>query len=121
LRAAMSPILVFMDVEGAEASLLDLGAIPALQDVDLLIETHDSFTPGCTDTLKHRFAATHDIECFASRPRRLSDYPANFLPFLPRLFPQLAVDLMDERRAGEQHWLYLAAKNGPARVAHLDD
>jgi hypothetical protein len=30
--------------------------------------------------------------------------------FLPRFFPRMTVDLMDERRAGVQQWLYLTPK-----------
>jgi hypothetical protein len=111
LQAATLPTLVFMDIEGAELHLLDPVATPALRDADILVETHDYFAPGCTENLISRFASTHRIERFVARPRILSDYPRDFLSFLPRFFPRLAVDLMDERRVGVQQWLYLAAKS----------
>jgi hypothetical protein len=112
LQAAVPPILVFMDIEGGELHLLDPVATPALRDTDILVETHDHFAPGCTEMLISRFASTHRIERFVARPRILSDYPREFLGFLPRFFPRLAVDLMNERRAGVQQWLYIAAKSG---------
>jgi hypothetical protein len=39
----------------------------------------------------------------------VADFPENFLPLLPKLFPRLAVDLMDERRMGIQQWLFCEA------------
>lgn len=115
LCAASPSQLVLMDVEGMEVELLDPVAVPALQHADILVETHDPFVPGCTETLIERFRQTHDIESYTSRPRILSDFPRNFLPPLPSWFPRLAVDLMDERRPGTQCWLFLTAKTATER------
>ncbi len=109
LAEAAGPVLVLMDVEGAEMALLDPSQIPRLQDVDILVETHDAFKPGCTDALISRFQTTHLIEQYSARPRVIGDFPADFLPVLRRRFPRLAVDLMDERRTGAQRWLLLSA------------
>ena len=102
--------LVFIDAEGAEVHLLNPAVVPELAFADVLVETHDSFIAGCTDLLLTRFAKTHNIETFVARPRVLSDYPQYFLPFLPRYFPKLVIDLMDERRTGVQRWLYMRTK-----------
>ena len=102
--------LVFMDIEGGEVGLLDPAATPALAVADIFVETHDSYVTGCTDLLKSRFAATHTIDEYVARPRTIADYPTNFLPTLPKMFPSLAVALMDERREGVQKWLYLKSK-----------
>ncbi|HZT86895.1 MAG TPA: hypothetical protein VFA12_02930 [Stellaceae bacterium] len=110
LRETPAPRLVLMDAEGAERDLLDPERVPELAGADVLAESHDVFVPGITETLIQRFQASHDIERYSSRPRVLSDFPENFLPALPRLCPGLALDLMDERRAGVQQWLYLGAK-----------
>jgi hypothetical protein len=101
--------LILMDIEGGESKLLDPATVPQLTSCDILVETHDAFIPGCTDLLINRFRATHEIFRYVARPRALSDYPADFLPLLRRWFPRFAVELMHERRAGEQQWLYLVA------------
>jgi hypothetical protein len=106
--------LVLMDIEGAEAKLLDPAAVTELARADILVETHDAFVPGCTETLIERFRPTHEIFRYAARPRALSDYPADFLPLLKRWFPNFAVELMHERRAGTQQWLYLVAHDAGA-------
>jgi hypothetical protein len=110
LQTAHQPTLVLMDIEGGESQLLDPSRCPELGNADILVETHDSFVPGCTDRLISRFGPTHQIERFVARQRVVSDYPRSFMGFLPRFFPRMTVDLMDERRAGVQQWLYLTPK-----------
>jgi hypothetical protein len=110
LQTASHPILVLMDVEGGELALLDPLEATELEDVDILVETHDMFAPGCTETLTRRFQPTHNIERRTTRARVLADFPPNFLRRYRRIFPQLAIDLMDERRPSQQHWLYMTAK-----------
>jgi hypothetical protein len=120
LDAAEGPTLVLMDIEGGEVELLDPQAIPSLAKADLLVETHDAFVADATATLIGRFRDTHDIACYSARPRSLSDFPPDFLPSLRRWFPELAVELMNERRTGLQRWLMLTAKS-PASVAATTD
>jgi hypothetical protein len=120
LEAAMGPALVVMDIEGGEVDLLDLLAIPELARADILVETHDAFVTGVTETLMGRFAATHEIACYAARPRVLSDFSPGFLPWFRRWFPDLAVELMNERRTGLQRWLLLTAKAGGARIVSTE-
>lgn len=109
LADAAKPRLIFMDIEGGEIELLDPGAAPELAFCDILVETHDAFVPGCTDTLIERFKSSHEIARYSARRRALADYPADFLPLLSRYFPKLVVELMDERRTGTQQWLYMVA------------
>jgi hypothetical protein len=109
LRAAIAgarpPILVVSDIEGYETELLDPVAIPELKGADLLIETHDESVRGCTEVMMDRFASTHAVERFVGRPRELSDLPARSLPLVRKLLPQMAIELMNERRSGPQQWL----------------
>jgi hypothetical protein len=109
LAATAGTPLIFMDIEGGEVELLDPRAIPELARADILVETHDSFVAGATETLIERFRDTHDIACYAARPRVLSDFPPGFLPPLRRWLPGLAVELMNERRTGQQRWLMLTS------------
>jgi len=108
---AVSPrTLIVMDIEGGEVEFLDPQAVPQLAQTDVLVETHDAFVAGTTETLIGRFSETHDVVCYTARPRRLGDFPPGFLPWLRRGFPRLAVELMNERRTGLQRWLVLTAK-----------
>jgi hypothetical protein len=111
LVQAKRPILLFADIEGFETQLLDPGFVPELRSADIVIETHDSFVPKCTEIMIARLGESHRIERVVARARTLADFPENFLPLLPRMFPQLALDLMDERRMGVQQWLYCEAND----------
>jgi hypothetical protein len=110
LEAASLPTLIVMDIEGAEVEFLDPQAVPQLARADILVEAHDAFVAGATETLIARFSETHEVVCYTARPRTLGDFPPGFLPWLRRGFPRLAVELMNERRTGLQHWLVMTAK-----------
>lgn len=118
LTAAEGPTLILMDIEGGEVELLDPLAVPQLARSDILVETHDAFVAEATATLMHRFGNTHDIACYTARPRVLGDFPSDFLPSLRRWLPNLAVELMNERRTGLQRWLMLTTKI-PANAAEV--
>ncbi|GJE62603.1 hypothetical protein [Methylobacterium trifolii] len=120
LRGALqdsSDTLVLMDIEGAEKALLDPAKVSELARVDVLVETHDVFAPGCTEALIARFSPTHDIERHRQRPRVLADFPTSFLPSLPRLAPRIAVALLDERRFGTQEWLHMTLRRPTAAAS----
>jgi hypothetical protein len=102
--------LVFTDIEGGELDLLDPARVPGLSEVDILVETHDAFVPGCTAELKGRFSESHNIEQIVARPRSLADFPSAIIPELSKFMPRTAVELMNERRTGIQMWLYLTVK-----------
>jgi hypothetical protein len=53
--------LVMVDTEGAELEILQPERGPALAGMWIIVETHDGFTPGALETLRTRFAATHDV------------------------------------------------------------
>lgn len=118
LGQAVQPVLLVMDIEGGESTLLDPRAVPELRHADILVETHDAFVPAITDALIERFLPTHQIECYTAQPRIPADFPAHFLPWFRRWFPRFAVDLMDERRTGIQRWLFLTAKEDGKSTAH---
>jgi hypothetical protein len=119
LEQSLGPALIFMDIEGAEVELLDPEAVPGLTRADILVETHDPFVPGCTAGIVARFEATHAIRQYTTSPRALSDFPPAFLPLLARTFPTTALELMDERRPGTQHWLFMTSKRRGRRAGEI--
>jgi hypothetical protein len=68
-------VLVICDIEGAEIEVLRPDAVPALRRVDLLVEMHDIIRKGCSDALRSRFDASHQIEVIPTRRRRTEDFP----------------------------------------------
>lgn len=110
LGGARGPTLIFADIEGAEADLLDPETVDELCRADMLVETHDDLRRGCTELLIRRFEQTHDIERICSRPRALTNFPSRQLPALAKCMPATAVELMSERRRGTQEWLYLQVR-----------
>jgi len=99
--------LVVIDVEGAEAELLDPVAVPALAHTTILVETHDLFRPGVSQLLRERFARTHRVETHSSRDRTLDDLPPDFLRWTRRAAPRASRTLMAEFRGASQEWLVL--------------
>ena len=111
LATVRKPALVLCDIEGGEVDLLDPELIGALRSVDLLVETHDQYVADCTEILRSRFAPTHAVQQFVGRPRVASDFPSAVLPLLTRMFPETAIELMNERRKEPQQWLLLTARD----------
>lgn len=108
---------ILCDIEGGEKELLDNDRIPALNEADILVETHDGLVSGCSKTLLQRFADTHEITSIYARVRTAHDFPADKLPFLARWMPRTAVELMNERRTGTQEWLFMRPRSRRAREA----
>jgi hypothetical protein len=110
LRAALGDgerTLVFSDVEGAEAILLDPRIVPELARVEMLVETHDCFLPGTRAALVERFCASHEIAVVEQRPRTVADAP----PLgTPRAFDGALYFWLVEGRPLDNHWLHLCPR-----------
>lgn len=61
--------LVICDCEGYEAVVLDPVAVPWLTKAAMLVELHDFAVKGATETVRQRFAPTHDIVIVRQAPR----------------------------------------------------
>lgn len=68
--------LVICDCEGFETEILRPDLAPWLRKASLLVELHDAFVPGTTETLSARFTATHDVRLIPEEPRDPACYPA---------------------------------------------
>lgn len=97
--------VVFCDIEGAEGTLLDPVAAPALLSADLLVEVHEGMKPGLLALLTDRFSPTHQV---TKLERRLDDSS------LPDWTQQLGdldrMLLMWEWRSTPTPWLWLKRK-----------
>lgn len=60
--------LIVSDCEGYEGELLCTAEIPALNTATMIIELHESFSPGVSSKILARFAPTHTIGQVSSRP-----------------------------------------------------
>jgi hypothetical protein len=106
------PALVIMDVEGAEATLLDPFVAPGLRDATIVVEVHDFVYDGMGELIVKRFAATHTIAEIWSRDRAVEDFPLHLPPWKRVLLRRLLLYMMWERRGRKMRWLYLRPKNG---------
>ena len=97
--------VIICDIEGAEETLLDPVAAPALRDVDLLVEVHEGMKAGRVDLLNTRFGTSHEI---LRIERRLDDSGlpgwTNDLGDLDRLL------LLWEWRSTPTPWLWMRRK-----------
>jgi hypothetical protein len=112
LTSPRSPVLLIVDIEGAELAVFDAEWAVQLADATLLIETHDHRMPGTSDRLRARFAATHQVEVCAPRDRTRRDLPPAVSSGLWRALSWLLVWLMKEPRAHTQQWLLFTPRRG---------
>ncbi|MBI3046083.1 MAG: hypothetical protein HYY86_00850 [Candidatus Harrisonbacteria bacterium] len=113
--------LIIMDIEGAEAILLDNFIIPKLNTCHIIVEIHDCCVfDGIGDMIQGRFKNTHKITEIWERKRMLEDFPM-ILPKLYNVFfkKYFIFNSMDEGRhdslaAGQSarmRWFYLEPFN----------
>ncbi|MFM8821284.1 MAG: hypothetical protein ACKOD3_12260 [Phenylobacterium sp.] len=101
---ASSPLLV-VDCEGYETTLLE--AAEPLAHCDLIVECHDFTDRNLTETLKGRFAGTHDIALVREGPRDPSAFP-----MLAKLSSFERWLMVCEWRPEVMHWLVLTSRRG---------
>lgn len=62
---------VLMDVEGAEDDLLRPDLAPVLDEMRIIVETHDIYRPGVLDRLVERFTPTHEVVRVDQQPKSM--------------------------------------------------
>jgi hypothetical protein len=106
---AQRPFVV-MDIEGAEAILLDPLQVDDLKRCAILVELHELAVPGVSELVRARFEPTHHIDEIQARSRTLQDFP---MP-LPGLYGSLragaAIQAMSERRVPNMSWLSMTPR-----------
>lgn len=99
-----------MDCKGYETQLLKMINPTILNKSDILVEMHQMYRPGCTQTLKERFSSTHVIEEIKGHHRSINDWPKK-IKLLRYLYPtELLLDFMDEGRPYPMNWFYMKPK-----------
>ncbi|MDU7589433.1 MAG: class I SAM-dependent methyltransferase [Acidovorax sp.] len=104
-------VLLLCDIEGAERDLLNPEQSPALQGMDIILESHECLIPGITQEIIRRFEASHAITLVQDNgQRQLQNAPAwfNNLAHLDQLLATW------EWRSGPTPWLVMKAKQGQA-------
>jgi hypothetical protein len=102
---ADQPTVIICDIEGAEGTLLDPIAAPALTRADILVEVHEGMAPGLMASLTGRFDATHAITPIG---RKLDD---TGLPDWTEGWSDMDRLLaLWEWRSGPTPWLWMQAK-----------
>ena len=97
---------VLIDVEGAEAMIVDKKQAPSLTRATMLIEMHEFCRPGYTAELFRLFEQTHEIQVFWETGRDAQDYP--YETFLTRWMPKRFVRrAVEEHRFHGQSWVWL--------------
>src|SRR5262245_35169026 len=77
LQAALpgvQPCLIIMDVEGAEAELLNPRNVPSLADSYIIVEIHDFIDERLGDRVLSQLQSTHSVEEVRSRKRAFWDF-----------------------------------------------
>jgi len=98
--------LIICDVEGFESELLDPRTIVGLMEASVLVELHDFFRPGASDTIRQAFDPTHVIEEIHSAERTWQDFPIK--GFFARLLPgSLVRRAMGEGRPQRMTWFWM--------------
>ena len=100
---------LLIDIEGAEATILEPALVGQLSRAELLIELHEMFVPGVTDLLQQRFASTHDQRIISATPlpRHRLDLSAWHLGDLDYA---TVSRIVAELREGETSWLHLTPR-----------
>jgi hypothetical protein len=107
LKDSVQPLLI-CDCEGCEEEWLDPLKSPNLKATTILVELHDCFIPGISQTIKERFRSSHDIQEFCAQPRALEDFKATGFGVLTA---EERLSLMDEGRDPEQRWYFMSPKS----------
>ena len=110
-------VLLMCDIEGAERDLLDPVASPALQGMDIIVESHECLTAGITQLLIDRFKDTHNITLVQDDGQRQLDKPPQWFIDMAHLDQLLATW---EWRSGPTPWLIMQAKEATRKAGPFE-
>lgn len=97
---------IICDVEGYEATLLDLELLPALRFATILVELHEFAVPHVTELLRGRFQHSHSIMEIWQEPRSRAEFP--YVSLITKLLPTAYLDwAVSEWRPNQMSWLWM--------------
>jgi hypothetical protein len=108
--SADEPVFIMMDIEGAEASLLDPRLVPGLCRSEILVELHEMFVPGVTQLLQERFAATHQQTLLPAATVHIGDLDRAVRDLIGT-DDRTLLRMIDEKREGQTTWLHLRPRS----------
>jgi hypothetical protein len=98
------PLLIIIDIEGAESHLLKPGKIPSLTNAHIIVEVHDYLDDRLGDTVSSQLKSTHVVEEVRTQTRTFRDfYEPRALWVRFWLLPYLK-QYADELRPGPMRW-----------------
>jgi hypothetical protein len=95
-------VALLSDCEGYERTLLDPASAPRLRHWPIIVELHEFIDPSITDTIRSRFAHTHDLEIIEGEDRL--DDAREELAFTSS---RRRAAILGERRPGRMRWAHL--------------
>ena len=107
LASKLEKAFLIVDVEGYEKVLLNPDTVPALKTATILVEVHDGFVEGCTETILQRFNGSHSISSFTSRDRFASEYPIESGLFKLPSMSSTVIKAIGDGRTMQNGWLLL--------------
>lgn len=106
----MSGVIV-CDCEGYEISLFDRKTVDELKNFYFIIELHDCFNVGISQTLKEIFSESHDIRIVHGLRDTDKAYLYN-MPPLQKYSLKERYSIVSERRLEPMDWLYCSPRTG---------
>jgi hypothetical protein len=96
-------VALLSDCEGYERTLLDPAVAPALKRWPILVELHEFIDASITETLRERFADSHEIDVIEGEGREQDTQ----LPELSFMTSRQRAAVLGERRPGPMRWAHL--------------
>lgn len=106
-KYADDSVLIFCDIEGAEDELLNPESSPALESMEIIVESHECFRNGITKRLIERFTRTHNVQLIEDDSSRQLIDPPDWFTKLSHLDQLLSTW---EWRSGPTPWLVMHSK-----------
>jgi hypothetical protein len=106
-KLPQSKTLILCDIEGGERELLDPQLAPALEQMDIIVESHEVLIPEITPLLINRFKESHQITLVEDNGQRHLDKMPAWFQRLAHLDQLIAVW---EWRSGPTPWLVMKAQ-----------
>jgi hypothetical protein len=97
--------LIICDIEGGEIDLLDIHAVPLLENSFILVEVHEMYVQDCENVLLKRFSSTHESKIIGGSVRDIKDIPHKIKWLRLISSKSRLLNLMNEGRPYPMNWI----------------